>query len=104
MYLGATTIDLTPWADQSTMPVPTSGMRFDCPGPGCGDGSGTWVTPDQNALALATSNACTCQPDGTCRENGNSCAYVAPGPNAPVAPASTQLIKGVSNTTLLLVG
>lgn len=103
MHLGATTIDLTPWSDPATMPVPTSGLRFDCPGPGCGTG-GTWVTPDENALLLATSNACTCQPDGTCAENGNSCSYAAPGPNGPVPVVSTQLIKGVSNTTLLLIG
>lgn len=98
MYLGATTIDLTPWADQATMPVPTQGMAVTCPGaPGCPGGSASDLL-----YQMATSQDCTCQPDGTCRENGNSC--VPAGPNSPVAPKSTQLISGVSNSTLLLIG
>ena len=102
MYLGAlTTIDLSPWANQDTMPVPTSGMQVTCPGaPGC---PGSEVSPDQNAILQATAQACTCV-NGTCRENGNSCStsYVPQGPLT--APPASQWITGVSNSTALLIG
>ena len=48
------------------------GLGISCPGdPSCPG----YVDPNLNAAILAGGGTCTCQPNGTCQENGNSCAY-----------------------------
>jgi hypothetical protein len=47
------------------------GLGLSCPGdPGCPG----YVDPNVNAALLLGGSTCTCQPNGTCAENGNSCA------------------------------
>ena len=90
------------------MQIGLSALGLNCPGDiECG------VSPDAvaqqsaiaAALAAAASGACTCKPDGTCAETGNSCTPAAPlVPVVMTAPVSTQVVTGVSNSTLLLIG
>jgi hypothetical protein len=54
-----------------------------------------------NVGVLGGASPCTCV-QGTCLEDGNSCSSGTY--SAPIAPVSTPLITGLSNTTLVFGG